>query len=96
MLRSLHTSTTLLNFPWTSAEAPLYATDAASAIKGEKAFRKSSLCRALDCCTTSVDGLAATQSCLQNHQLTIGKVNHVQPLRAWEVSELGQPQVDRL
>lgn len=96
MFRSLHTSTTLLNFPWISAEAPLYPTDAASAMKGEKAVRKSSLCRALDCCTTSVDGLAATQRCLQTRQLTIGKINHVQPLRAREILELGQPQVDRL
>lgn len=49
----LQTSTTLRSFCCTSFVAPLYAHAVASAMTGEKATRKSSLRRALDCWATS-------------------------------------------
>ena len=45
---------TLLSFACISAEAPLYAIEVASAMAGENAMMKSSLCLIRDCCATSV------------------------------------------
>lgn len=51
---SFQTSTTRRSFACISAGAPLYARAVASAITGEKAIIKSSLCLIRDCCATSV------------------------------------------
>lgn len=93
--RCLQTSTTRLNFCWTSFVAPLYAVAVASAMTGENAIRKSSLRRALDCCATSVNSVSVKEK--QHHGCavvhTVCKINQVQPLVASRILEALKPQL---